>query len=246
MRRKIYKELIKPFINYSCSRELKSRLNYLTLQNYNEIQQKGGYKKIKTFKYMNYTFKTIKTGDKDEVLFMIYKNNRCFLLKIDLENNGLAILDSFGNDPKDGGGTIMMNFLLNYIKTYLPDIKRIELTDNSFILCNKEKISLSGLYTLISGKTWYGKFGFVPIDKNTKKHYKNNINIIDKITVSDVWNELEDIFIKYNFENNNNLLKNVLKEIFKKDCKYYEKIWKILSNKYDIYLMYGKDFVLYI
>jgi hypothetical protein len=115
---------------------MKSRLSYLTLQNYNEIQQKGGYQKIKTYKYKDFNFKTILTKDKDEVLFMIYKNNRCFVLKIDLEYPGLAILEGFGNEPKcsvpklpkDGGGTIMMYFLLNYVKRFLPDIKRIELT----------------------------------------------------------------------------------------------------------------------
>ena len=43
MRKKVYKELIEPFVRYSCFKEMKSRISYLTLQNYVEIQQKGGH-----------------------------------------------------------------------------------------------------------------------------------------------------------------------------------------------------------
>lgn len=252
MRNKVYKELIEPFRNYSCFREMKSRISYLTLQNYVEIQQKGGYKEVKTYKYMGFRFRTALTKDEEEIFFMIDKNNRCFILKIDLEYPGLAILEGFENEPKcsvqklpkDGGGTIMMYFLLNYVKRFLPDIKKIELTDNSYVLCDNDKINLSGLYILISGMTWYGKFGFLPEGKETRVKYNNNIKIINKLTILDVWKELEDIFIYFKIRKENKLLKVVLKKIFKKDCRYYEDIWDFISNKYKIKSMYGKNFIL--
>lgn len=253
MRKKIYKELIKPFINKSYYNEIKRRLNYLTLQNYNEIQQKGGYNKIIKYNYKGYIFKTILTSDGDDVLFMIYKNNRCFILKIDLEENGLAILEGFMNEPKcsnpklpkNGGGKIMMFFLLDYVKKYHPLVKRIELTDNSQILCNNDKINLSGLYILTHGTTWYGIFGFEPVNDKTKERYKYNIELMNKIKVKDVWDEFKDLFNYYKIKKRNKLLKYVLKKILMDDCSHYEDIWEYMLIKYKIKNMYGKNFVLF-
>ena len=253
MRKKIYNKLIETFMDYSCFNEIKSRISYLTLQNYVEIQQKGGYKKIKTYKYLDYRFRTVLTGNEEEVLFMIDKNNRCFILKIDLEYPGLAILEGFGNEPKcsvpklpkDGGGSIMICFLLDYVKRYLPNIKKIELTDNSKIRCGETKVNLFDLYTLTNGISWYGKFGFVPENREMRKYYKKNYYIMNKIRTSNVWLDIKEILKKYKIKNNNGLLKNDLKKIFKIDCRYYNKIFKYLLRKYDLTSMYGENFILY-
>lgn len=252
MRNKVYKELIEPFRNYSCFREMKSRISYLTLQNYLEIQQKGGYKEVKTYKYMGFRFRTALTKNEEEIFFMIDKNNRCFILKIDLEYPGLAILEGFGNEPKcsvpklpkDGGGTIMMYFLLNYVKRFLPDVKKIELTDNSRIKCGDREVNLFDLYTLITGISWYGKFGFIPSGKESKKEYRNNYKIMNKIKTSDVWLDLGKILKKYGIKKNDGLLKNDLKKMFKINCKYYRKIFKYMLKKYDLTSMYGENFIL--
>lgn len=252
MRNKVYKELIEPFMGYSCFKEMKSRISYLTLQNYLEIQQKGGYKEVKTYKYMGFRFRTALTKDEEEIFFMIDKNNRCFILKIDLEYPGLAILEGFGNEPKcsvpklpkDGGGTIMMYFLLNYVKRFLPDVERIELTDNSRIKCGKEDVYLCELYTLTTGITWYGKFGFMPSGKESKKKYRNNYKIMNKIKTSDVWLDLGKIFEKYGIKKNDGLLKNDLKKMFKINCKYFYKINKYLYFNTKLIGLYGKNYIL--
>jgi hypothetical protein len=70
-------------------------------------------------------------------------------------------------------------FLLNYVKKFLPDIKRIELTDNSRIKCGDRDVNLFDLFdlfTLIMGISWYGKFGFIL----SNKELKNIIKIIIK------------------------------------------------------------------
>ena len=138
----------------------------------------------------------------------------------------------------------MMYFLLNYVKRFLPDIKRIELTDNSRIKCRDREVNLFDLYTLISGISLYGKFGFMPSGKESKKEYINNYKIMNKIKTSDVWSDLGKILKKYGIEKNDGLLKNDLKKMFKIDCKYYKNIIIYMLKKYDLISMYGENFIL--
>ena len=41
-------------------------------------------------------------------------------------------------------------------------INMIILTDNSIKICNKKNIILSKMLILLTGDTWYGKYGFKP------------------------------------------------------------------------------------
>jgi hypothetical protein len=68
---------------------------------------------------------------------------------------------------------------------------------------------------------------------------------MNKIKTSDVWLDLGKILKKCGIENNNGLLKNDLKKMFKIDCKYYNKIFKYMLKKYDLTSMYGQNFILY-
>jgi len=95
------------------------------------------------------------------------------------------------------------------------NIKYIVLTDNSLKKCNNVNIQLSTMKILLSGHTWYGnpknfcicpknknfcnfclygKYGFRPYSLETNKlkldtrlniKYKNNIKIMDRITISE-------------------------------------------------------------
>ena len=51
------------------------------------------------------------------------------------------------------------------------NIKKVQLTDNSNLVCGNEKIPLIYLRTITHGKPYYTKFHFKPIDhnKNNKK-----------------------------------------------------------------------------
>ena len=58
-------------------------------------------------------------------------------------------------------------------------------------------IILSKMLTLLNGDTWYGKYGFVPIDlynnvsidKILYKKYKDNVNIMNNITIKDIMSQ---------------------------------------------------------
>ena len=60
------------------------------------------------------------------------------------------------------------------------NVNKIELIDNSYILCGNEKLPLIYLRTITHGKPYYTKFNFVPINHNEKgenDYYKNELEI---------------------------------------------------------------------
>ena len=72
------------------------------------------------------------------------------------------------------------------------NIRHITLTDNSLKFCNsiKKSIKLSLMLTLLTGHTWYGKYGFRPFntetynyDKISLESYNENTEIINSITI---------------------------------------------------------------
>ena len=82
--------------------------------------------------------------------------------------------------------------MLQKYKTKL-DINYIVLTDNSLKKCNNKDIKLSTMLTLLTGDTWYGKYGFRPyniskkkINKKFTEYYENNKNIMNNITILQV------------------------------------------------------------
>lgn len=59
-------------------------------------------------------------------------------------------------------------------------IKKIHLTDNSYLNCVNDKIPLIYLRTITKGKPLYTKFGFYPIDHNSNdenEYYENELQI---------------------------------------------------------------------
>jgi hypothetical protein len=91
------------------------------------------------------------------------------------------------------------------------NIKMIILTDNSIKKCGNIDIKLSLMLILLTGDTWYGKYGFRPIkitensysiDYNYNKYYEKNKEIINKTKISDI------NLLKYiNLTKNDNLIK---------------------------------------
>ncbi len=245
----ILNDIIKPVRHFDNFSHYKGKIRYLMYKDLPDFT--GGYNSVKTYKYKKYLFKIAQSSSDEDVIFSIYKSNICFILKIDLNNKTKAILEGFGNNPKcstpelpkDGGGTIMMKFLLKFIKKHHPYITIIELCDNSMINCKDSKINLSSLYILTTGNTWYGKFGFTPQNKLNKQAYKKNVKIM-KIT------KTKDILQKHKiknmdeFKNSNNLLKDDLKSIFKTDCYKYFELEKQLFYLLNLTNMFGELFIL--
>jgi len=71
------------------------------------------------------------------------------------------------------------------------NIRHITLTDNSLKFCDsiKKSIKLSLMLTLLTGHTWYGKYGFRPFDDDNNynkillDNYNKNIEIMNNITI---------------------------------------------------------------
>ena len=253
----LYKEYTSPYKNMSFYKEIQ---NYMVKSlhknhNYNLV---GGMMEDKSYTYKKYVFRISKNTDEDTYI-RIHNTNQCFIVIIYSDNTSTAILQSFSNIPQcstpklpnDGGGTIMMKFLLHYLKN-IQKCKTVELTDLSNIPCkNDDTIELANLYTLTTGITWYGKFGFVPNEKYIYDKFKNNMKIMGSIKTKDVVKiKYEDGTIGDLLEDNNitihynTLLKNSLKQLFIKDCSHYHKISHVLFYKLKIKSMYGKTFTL--
>ena len=129
------------------------------------------------------------------------------------------------------------------------DINRIELTDNSFLYCNAKNpdcqssthlirvfskknsnksrnLYLSDLSFLQHNNTFYGRYGFLPINKLNYKKFAKNIDIINNTKTKDIiLNKIitKDIKKLVNAE--------LLKIIMKYHEKYSEKNMTIWFNK---------------
>jgi len=113
-------------------------------------------------------------------------------------------------------------------------INKIVLTDNSVKKCeaNSEDIKLSHMLILLTGDTWYGKYGFRPINVNTYKHneilnenYNNNKLIMNKITIKEV-----NIMKYINMTKDKNVINTVEKIL--------DKNGNMLLKNYDITYQY--------
>jgi hypothetical protein len=102
-------------------------------------------------------------------------------------------------------------------------IKFIILTDNSINKCNNHDIKLSNMLILLSGHTWYGKYGFRPYKDNYDiNRYEKNIEIMNNITISDA-----NILKYIKLTKNNDLIKST-KRLLKEQPDFLLK--KYLSN----------------
>ena len=133
----------------------------------------------------------------------------------------------------------------------------IILTDNSIKKCNKVDIKLPIMMTLLTGDTWYGKYGFRPIkimgnaygfDEFEGKKYEQNKKIMNNIKISDI-NLIKYIKITNNphiinateqiiKKSPNMLLKNFLANFLKsydKTCEYFFMFYEELYSKIRVY-----------
>jgi hypothetical protein len=65
-------------------------------------------------------------------------------------------------------------------------LTKVFLTDNSMKLCKNHRIELHKLLTLLTGTTWYGKHGFIPVEEFFQDRFKKNKKIMDKLLLKDV------------------------------------------------------------
>jgi len=217
----------------------------------------GGEDLTINYKNNEYTY----TQLNDEFYYILYSYDEfdCVSVIIDKENkvgeiHGIGNFKSCLIDSNTNVGSTLLKITIKMLKKYkdLLEINKIVLTDNSVKKCeaNSEDIKLSHMLILLTGDTWYGKYGFRPINVNTYKHneilnenYNNNKLIMNKITIKEVnimkyinmtkdknvINAVEKILEK----NENMLLKDFLQKFLKNydiTCQYFSLFYERLYN----------------
>ncbi len=134
-------------------------------------------------------------------------------------------------------------------------------------------INFADLYTLINSTPWYVKFGFKIYHKNTIKMneitniFNNNKNIMNnhKYNIDEFKNYIKESiynannadkqYLKNNLNkllnilsefNNNILLKNVLKEVSKKDCNLIRIMMNTIMKNLNIQSLSRNDYIYYL
>lgn len=118
--------------------------------------------------------------DEDDMRFLLWNPNRpCVAMVMDRKER-VAVIDSIEYNPtcsidgkmKRGEGTReMIGTALQFLKQQ--GAQKIQLTDNSYVLCSGIKVRLGLMYFFKHGQTWYEKyFGFRPEPKYRERYEK--------------------------------------------------------------------------
>lgn len=193
-------------------------------------------------KYEDHIYE-FKRSDEHKETYILYaidnKNQSCVAINIDTKIHIANIYEITSDQAKCIPfnvriGSVLLMITIKMIKKYHDKlgIKYLTVTDNSFKRCGSDTlIDLMQMSILCSGDTWYGKYGFRPIenigDKVKSDHvenskYQKNKYIMEKIKISDI--NLQKYFRKLKKENE----------------KYYQIINKIINKKPNMLL---KDFL---
>jgi hypothetical protein len=168
-------------------------------------------------------------------------------------------------DTNTNIGSHLLKITLKIIKKYANKlgINKIILKDNSLKQCGNNKIKLANMLILLTGHTWYGKYGFRPadnttntIDKFLNKKYDANIKIINNMTITHA-NLLKYIKMTKKAsliiqtknilkQNPNMLLKDFLNkflEKYDKTCKYFYMFYEQLFYDLNLTKLQNESFI---
>jgi hypothetical protein len=145
-----------------------------------------------------------------EMIFLLSSKRPCIAIDHDKSNN-YAALNTVHYDQsctvdgkmKRGSGTKeMVNFALDLLKKR--GVKKVQLSDNSKIVCNGTEVDLKLMYFFKYGETWYEKnFGFKAESKYQEKYEevknrrleKLDIEVLKNAPCEEFTNELLDLLI---------------------------------------------------
>jgi hypothetical protein len=203
----------------------------------------------------------------DKNYYVLYSKDEyeCVAIIIDIENK-IAEIHGIGNytscldEVNTNIGSTLLKITLKMIKKYQDkfNINKILLTDNSLKKCNNKNIKLSIMLTLLTGTTWYGKYGFIPNDKILIKYFENNKKIMNTVTLKDIdlvkylkMSKLNEIFIsqtkQFIKKHSSILLKDYLTKFLKdydNTCEYFYDFYFDLFNDLGLYDFHRQTFEL--
>jgi hypothetical protein len=222
----------------------------------NKLEILGGSGKKLRIKYNDNIYTYEEAMDDNYYVLYSYDNLECVSVLIDktdkiAEIHGIGNYKSCINEINNNIGSTLLKITLKMLQKYKNklDINKILLTDNSLKKCNDKNIILSVMLILLTGETWYGKYGFRPVDDILVKYYDNNKKIMDTITLKDIdllkylkMTKLNKKIIKNSKKfiiNHQNLL---LKEYLNKFLKEYDNTCEYF---YDFYFTLFIDLGLY-
>ena len=226
--------------------------------------QIGGGKKLKII-YNDHEYVFDEAMDKNYYVLYSKDEFECVAVVIDIENK-IAEIHGIGNytscldDININVGSTLLKITLKMIKKYKDkfNIKKILITDNSLKKCHNKNIELSLMLTLLTGDTWYSKYGFKPVDEKLKIKYDNNKKIMNTVTLNDIdlikylkMSKLDKKVInksKQYIETHKSLLvKDYLSRFLKeydKTCEYFFDFYEQLSNDLGLYNFHRRTFEL--
>ena len=210
-----------------------------------KINQKGGGNLIIEYKGENINFKKYK-DDKNNIeiyLRTLDKKDNCIFITID-NNSKLAYINtinsSLGNciNSKiiDNKGSEYIKLSIKLLKKYKDvfKINKILLSDDSLFYCDvNTKINLTKLNFLQYNQSFYGRYGFNPVDKYDKNNYIYNQNKLNKIKTKNL--NINKILLDYKYKVDSDLIikinRKYIKYRGKKIYKWFNKISRIVSDR---------------
>ncbi len=223
--------------------------------------QHGGTIVHKTYNFMENSFNMkIDDDDLNNIIITIVSKDEidCITVFIRKDEN-IAIIHNVSyyencareGLKKPGGGDILFRMILTYLiknkEKY--KIKRIILTDHSFLACSEEnniRVKLSQLRMITHGKTWYMKYGFKPYDSFKMKPdtgalrlIEHNNKVLSKLKTKSVKvmkkaSKFSNLKLKEieNLENEHLLFKDFIIALSKEFNKYCPLIESLLDKVY--------------
>ena len=240
--------------------------NKITREKYNLLfQQFGGTGNKLTVTYNDHKYIFEETVDDNYyILFSKDEKEECVMVVISkkektAEIHGIGNYQSCFMDTNERVGSTLLKITIKMLKKYKDrfSIEIIILADNSLKKCHNKNIKLTNMLTLLTGDTWYGKYGFRPIkysdnkyiiDKHFSELYERNKHIIDSLKVSDfdltkfinlteneaLINATNKIITQYPEMLLKDFLTNILKE-YDKTCIYFYKFYMKLYDEIGLY-----------
>ena len=225
-----------------------------------------------SYKNEKYLFSRYKDGY--YIYYALHQNEklgeqRCIMIIVETEIHNCNIHDLSYNDKcfakkniviaqKTTGSDLLKLALLlvDKIKDRYK-IKTISVQDNSAKFCKPGKrINLGMMLTLLTGHTWYGKYGFLPKDRI--KQYQENKKIMDNIQMKDfpeIVKMVKKGFKKYGYTdegtidklyNDNVKIKTFLSFLLDNydiTCEIFYDLYEDLYEKLGLHSFVGKSFI---